>query len=369
MPARQKNMKNKIITGCANIFGFLSVGFLMVIMFGAVKAQTRSASVDLQGTEWEGAPISYAAGSAVGTLQCFYIFENQGKVIYKCLAFQSPGTMAGTNLNDPAFIPGVDDPYKPKLVVTPGASGTSEVAGKYVQNGNSIRLEFADAVMNATVNGNILTGKTVFKNAGKGKEKWVMQRISKNKSDSTTADNKTTNQLGGSHPVSQQLAIQQQIDERKSENKKGSSSVSAELALMQQREKEESENKSQFSLSEFQNSYFKPNPLTRNIISGTNPEGNLNHLNYSFVADSGTLNITFSLNASRESYASQVVVEVQDRENNVLAKKFVTTNVGKSAQDSISIDISQKQALLLRITLSGGGTYQVELNGLLVLEK
>jgi len=301
-------MRYRMSTQIASLF-LLVVSAWMFYPLPIVNAQSRSRSIGLEGTEWQGAPSSYAVGSAIGTLQCVLIFESQGKALHKCLAIQSPGTMAGTNLNNPMYLPGVDNPYTPRLVITPGGTAASEAVGKYTQTGNSIRVEFSDAILIITLKDDVMFGETIYNDTRKGREKWVMQKI---------------------------------------QNDRSSEQASSPL-----------------SLSEFQKRYFKPIPLSQNSISGTNLDGTLNYHNYSCIVDAGELTITLVLKASPDSFASQVAIEVQDRKNNVLGGKFITTARGRTDQASVSVKLSEKQAVLLKVRVSGGASYQIQLNGAL----
>lgn len=278
-----------------------------------IGMQSRSASINLEGTEWQGAPITYAVGSALGTFQCNFIFKSAGKAIYKCLAIQLPGVMAGSKLNDPTFVPGTDNPYRPKLVTTPVGSALGEFRGKYTQSGNSIHIEFSDALMNVRIQDDILFGETVYNDTSKSKEKWVMRRLLT--TGSVNADSKND---------------------------------SAAL-----------------SLSEFQINYFKPKSLTQNIISGISVSDKLLDINYySFIAGPGELTITFGLTARQASFADQISIQLQDRKTNIVAGNFVTTSRGRSDQAATSITLDEKKALLLRVVVSGGGvSYRVRLDG------
>lgn len=292
---------------------FLAASLVMLWCLNDTSAQSRSASINLEGTEWVGAPMTYAVGSAMGTLQCSYIFEAKGRASYKCLAIQSPGTMAGTNLNDPMFLPGVDNPFKPKLVTTPGGSAMSESLGRYTQSANLIHVEFADAIMNIIIKDNVLSGETVYKDSSKGKEKWAMQ--------------KTLNRSAVSS---------------------NSTNVSSPL-----------------SLSQFQIDYFKPTPLTKKTVSGITARDKLADTNfYSFLAGSGEVTITINLTARQDSFADSASIQIQDRKSNILTEKFVITSRGRTNQAITSISVAEKQAVLLRIMVSGGGaSYEVRLDG------
>jgi hypothetical protein len=122
---------------------------------------------------------------------------------------------------------------------------------------------------------------------------------------------------------------------------------------------------SPLSLSELQKRYFKPVPVSQNSISGTNLDGSLNYHNYSCIVGAGELTITLVLRASPDSFASQVAIEVQDRKNNVLGGKFITTARGRTDQASVSVKLSEKQAVLLKVRVSGGASYQIQLDGTL----
>jgi hypothetical protein len=282
-------------------FLFLAISVLMLFSPLTSNAQNPSGSTNLEGTQWIAKPYNMVnVDASVTVLNFTYFFSEEGRV--KLVTFATKGTGMS--------------PVTGQLTL-PVASST-EVFGTYKVNGKSVYLDFPNETISASIRGNLMKGVMTLKKTNKNEE-WIVER-------------ELTPSLAG-----------------RTWNKAN------DLASANTR--------SSFTLSEFQNSYFKPIPLTQNTIAGTNPDGSLNYLNYFFIAGSGELTFTFVLRASRDSYASQVVVEVQDRKNNVVAKKFVTTHAGETEQASVSIDIAEKQAMFLRITLSGGGFYEVRLNG------
>jgi hypothetical protein len=157
---------------------FLIVLLLVFLTISTVFAQSKTI-IKLEGTTWEGAPISYSVGSAMGTLQCFFSFEKQDKAVRSCVAMQSNGTMPGYNVNDPLYNPVTNDPYQPKLVITPGGAASSDIVGKFKQTNNSIQIEFFGAVMKVKIKDNIvLYGETIYTDKSIPNENWVMRRVS-----------------------------------------------------------------------------------------------------------------------------------------------------------------------------------------------
>jgi hypothetical protein len=305
---------------------------LLPYPLSVIGMQSRSASINLIGTEWQGAPITYAVGSALGTFQCSFIFKGEGQAIYKCLAIQSPGVIAGSNLNDPTFVPGIDNPYRPKLVMTPLTSASGESRAKYTQSGNSIRIEFSDARMNVTIKDNILFGETTYSDTSKGKEKWIMQKLS-----NSSSSGKST-----------------EISSNKSTASKRSKILSKQII-----------------------DKYNPIKFTSNLISGELLTGGSEKYYYFMVAP-GDLTVTLSVSAdARSSFSSVQAVLFDPNEASIfggerqIGSLMTMTNYGRTTQQIQKIRFSENMPVLIHIKASnlGGGKYSIRLDGALDVEQ
>jgi tetratricopeptide (TPR) repeat protein len=99
-------------------------------------------------------------------MQVIYGFEKQGKVAL---------SLAAVMMQPPRRTLDMDGNWKTETYA-PTVERMIVPNGKYSQNGNSIRIEFSDHVINATLTGNRMEGEAVRKQSGK-KAKWVADKI------------------------------------------------------------------------------------------------------------------------------------------------------------------------------------------------
>ena len=323
-------MNTRKIKSLFTLFGFATM--LLPYPLTVISMQSRSASINLEGTEWQGAPITYAVGSALGTFQCNFIFTREGKAIYKCLAIQSTGVMAGSNLNDPMFVPGTDNPYRPKLVTTPGGSASGEFRAKYVQSGNSLHIKFSDAVMNVRMKDDIMFGETLYYDTSKAKEKWIMQKIPINLSSRTSTEISSSKSTASMPP---KILSKQTIDK------------------------------------------YNPIRLTSNTISAELLAGDSEKRFY-FMAAPGELTVTLSVTAdARSSFNSVQAVLLDPNEASIFGGEkqigllTTMTNNGRTTQRIQKINFSEKMPVLIHIKASnlGVGKYSIRLESPLDVEQ
>lgn len=300
----------------------VALSFLFVVSYVLLpnntvisKAQNRPVAPNLEGTEWEAVFILPA-----GTVQCRYLFGDQGTATSRCFAITAPGTMAGTNINDPMFNPMADDPYKPKLVITPPTSGpVNEVSGKYSQTGNSIRVEFSDAVVNATIYNNVLSGEFIYKDSSKGKLNWNAQRSSAGGSGSAILSNRP----GASQPPK---FLSRQILEK-----------------------------------------YKPTGLMTRVLSGQLKwDVNVKEHYYTFVAGPGEISITLFVESHPQASLNSVSVALFNNNEQMLTIVQTSSNYGRTTQAVARINVPNKEPMLLRIqelTNMGIGKYRIQLDG------
>jgi len=135
---------------------------------GGAKAQRQSASLKLEGTQFEGRVIALPGNSLLHT---YYIFEKQGKVVCRFTKITFAQTTLEYKYNVvteryeyvTGFVPGSALPFRPDEI------------GTYMQTGNRVRLQFSDRRLDATVKDNGLEGMVTFKESNK-KEPWVVAK-------------------------------------------------------------------------------------------------------------------------------------------------------------------------------------------------
>lgn len=283
-------------------------------------AQDRSVAPKLEGTEWEGAIVNYPTAWGLGSVQCCYIFGNQEKAISRCRAIQSTGVTAGTNINDPMFNPMADNPYKPKVVTTPMGVGLSEVVGKFMQHGSSVRIEFPGAVVNATINDNVMSAETIYRDASKNREKWEMQRLYDNE---CSAIGISLKESVGPQPST---SLSKQVLEK-----------------------------------------YKPTALRTRVLSGQLQPGlGMHDHYYTFTAGPGEITLTLFVESQPQSllHNALAVQTLLDSNERVLGGSGpITSSQGEKTQTVATINLPSKQPVLLRISENGLGKYRVELSG------
>lgn len=316
-------MTSKTSAKFSTFFLFAVIGLFVVANLSVLKAQSNIDS--LKGTEW-----AFVTPYPVNNmfLDCSFRFEDGGKVIKVCTAYTEGRNELRTDYD---ILPGpglINNPNYggSKTVYIPPVFKQREATGKYTIKGKTLIVEFSDTVERFTYCG---------------------------KDDKDLLCPEKTNAL----PIP--------IHKISSVSKQNNSGIGKSTEASPNKATNSTSNNisSPLSLSEFQNSYYKPTPLTSNTISGTNPDHSTNSLNYSFIADSGVLTFNFVLKPSRDSYISGILLFVKDRNNKILAEKSVIAQRGRTEQASVSIDVPEKQAMLLRMTVSGGGSYEIRLNG------
>ncbi len=294
---------------------FITISLILYPSFFLSMAQSQSTPLNLEGTQWEGPPANYPTLWALGTVQPFLVFGKQGKVTLQVLAIQSPGLMAGAKVNSPTFNPQADKPFEPALVTTPAASAVSEQAGTYTHRGSSIRLEFSDHRIDATLEGNVMVGELTIKESNK-KEKWMVRRI---------------------------LSVDANISNANAD------SVSSTQALL----------KTVIGK-------YNPMRLTTNTISGQLNTGNSGkQYYYIFTAIPGELTITLNVESTPQSSFNGVQFVLLDLNEKIIGSGTTMSNYGRTTQSVEKINITQKRTMLLRVeSLNnlGSGKYHIQLS-------
>jgi hypothetical protein len=148
----------------------------MSLLFGSISnAQTKNQPSNLVNTIWE-TPVTLVDGMV--SLQFWYEFKANQKVECHGLAIQNPVLMPQAQ---PEF------PGSGNLVlrngISPTGSAASTILGTFKQTGKSIRIEFSDYFVIATLNDNSMEGEIIYKDKSKGKGKWLVAKVAKDSKD------------------------------------------------------------------------------------------------------------------------------------------------------------------------------------------
>ncbi len=158
-----KNMKRLRIIGLS--FLFLTIQILPTKNPFLLTAQSQSTLPNLEDTEWKVTIFDfYASSLELIPVEVIYGFRKQGKV----------GLMAAIQYQPPLEVSADGSLY----FVPPTLNRVSIPNGTYKQAGNSLRLEFSDHIINATIKGNRMEGEATSKVSNK-KAKWAAEKNSK----------------------------------------------------------------------------------------------------------------------------------------------------------------------------------------------
>lgn len=153
-------MKNKIIAKLSTFWLFLVICLLMFVANINSLAQNSSISVDLEGTQWQGANISQAnVDGSITVLSRTYTFESNGIVsltifISKGVGVETIGTPFG------------DIPY----------SKHTKTFGTYKVTGKSISIDLPDRKIEAIISGDTMKG-TLTAKENDNKEEWLVVKF------------------------------------------------------------------------------------------------------------------------------------------------------------------------------------------------
>jgi hypothetical protein len=145
------------------------------------NAQNSSASINLENAEWGATASDYYASYARSPVTVLYKFGTQGRVKVLVSFVYAPPPQT-------TFDP-VSGQWK-TTVYTPAIQSVEDVNGTYKLAGSSIRIEFSDHVINATIKANRMSGEVIDKSNSK-KTNWGAERISSGSS-SVTGDRLAT---------------------------------------------------------------------------------------------------------------------------------------------------------------------------------
>jgi TolA-binding protein len=163
--------KIKLVSICAYSLLFLLTNIMPLGISFVVKAQRPSAPPTLEGIQYEGPIIFLAPGiTGIPTLQAHYIFEKQGRVTCRIITITPSGTITQQRFNM------VTQTLEPTMVFIPGGATSTDEIGTYKQNGSTVRLEFSNRYIEATVKADGLMGMVTYKESNK-KEQWVVAKL------------------------------------------------------------------------------------------------------------------------------------------------------------------------------------------------
>jgi tetratricopeptide (TPR) repeat protein len=155
----------------AGLFGwsFLFLSSLLLLLFipFPVHTQNTSNTIELEGTQWKGKPLSQGnIDGSLTVLTTTYTFEKQGKVtlltvISKGVGMATIGTPFG------------DIPY----------ATARTLSGTYKTNGNSVYIDFPDRAMDATISGDVMKGVIINKK-NNHRSDWIAGRTLNSESSS-----------------------------------------------------------------------------------------------------------------------------------------------------------------------------------------
>lgn len=164
-----KNMRSAGLIEWAYLF-LASLLLLLFIPF-PVRTQNTSTTIKLEGTQWEGKPLSQGnIDGSITVLTTTYTFEKQGKatlltVISKGIGMATIGTPYG------------DIPY----------ATARTLSGTYKISGNSVYIDFPDRAIDATISGDVMKGILITKNNNLRSD-WIVGRTLNSNGSSPISD-------------------------------------------------------------------------------------------------------------------------------------------------------------------------------------
>lgn len=149
-------------------FAFVTLSWLLFIASHDTNSQVTRTSTSLEDTEWGATLTEWYAAQATKPVTVLYKFAGRGNSVKVLVSFvDAPPPLT------------IFDPVTGRPNTTyylPTIQSVEDTNGKYRLNGNSIRIEFSDHIINGTLKGSRITGELTDKQNGQ-KSRWAAARI------------------------------------------------------------------------------------------------------------------------------------------------------------------------------------------------